>query len=263
MKIETKKSKIDRCRAILKSGIITEPDAHFLYSIFENHPNWSFKKQQGVNGIFIGYNKAGQLEFFTKNNLGKKSAISFHKAISHPTENQNISKAAREAVQREVRRFKKTIDFNNYFCPITKEKLTWETSHVDHYNKTFNEMLAEFTKKKDPEFIKEISKNGKYFTCRETKREFIEFHNENCNLRVVSINANLIILNNKMKIEITLYQATNLNYFTNALNELVEGKVFYFKNKNGIMEEFAITQHADKAKFQESINNGKIWIREL
>jgi hypothetical protein len=66
-----------------------------------------------------------------------------------------------------------------------------------------------------------------------------------------------------MKIEITLYQATNLNYFTNALNELIEGKVFYFKNRDGKMEEFAITQHADKAKFQESINNGKIWIREL
>jgi hypothetical protein len=66
-----------------------------------------------------------------------------------------------------------------------------------------------------------------------------------------------------MKIEITLNQARDLSYFTNSLNELVEGKVFYFKNKNGIMEEYAITQHADKAKFQESINNGKIWIREL
>lgn len=78
--------------------------------------------------------------------------------------------------------------------------MTRENSHVDHYNLNFADLVNKWI---DINGIENISKYlnktidnvlESTFNDQSITKNFIDFHNENTNLRLVSIKANLSIL---------------------------------------------------------------------
>lgn len=112
-----------------------------------------------------------------------------------------INKACRSAVNSVIMEMRNKITLP-FVCPITGETIEDKhLIHVDHYDKTFAELFHEWLKGKDIDELynktlkqKGDKRLGTFFDDDELNRDFLEFHNNNTHLRLVSAKANLTIL---------------------------------------------------------------------
>ena len=200
-----KKEKTDQCRELLyKYSVnqIIEDDEEilFLLSIFENHSEWERKKGVGIKSISISqyrFSKCFQLNRID----GTYTDISFHHCITNRSKIAEIKKACRTAIMGEILSFKnKNVVFGKTRCPITKDVLFRENTHIDHYDLTFDKMFNLWIVQQDFDFIFSKINPTKdncvetYFVDKNIATDFVRFHNENSKLRAVSKKANLSIL---------------------------------------------------------------------
>jgi hypothetical protein len=74
--------------------------------------------------------------------------------------------------------------------------LTKENTSIDHYDMTFDDMIMIWIEKKGVDVIfNELDHSGLgvFFKSDIIKNDFLDFHNTNCKLRAVTMNANLTI----------------------------------------------------------------------
>lgn len=199
-----KSQELRKCREILKKHKIgdvvqDEQDIVFLLDVFQRHPNWQQKKGVGVRCIRVETkNKYFKKSFFLERIDNKKTDISFVTAINGTSPMQIIKKACRDAIKEYIIDFEKEhVFYGVTTCPITGEVLTQENTHIDHYDKTFDELCEKWIRiegfTSTYTAIKSIKDMniGYSFGVNSIKESFIDYHNKNTHLRAVSKKANL------------------------------------------------------------------------
>ena len=185
---------------ITNSMVSKEEDIKFLLWIFENHPEWELKEGVGISSISIQknmYNRCFQLNRVD----GSSTDISYTKCISSRSKLAQVKSACRYAISSHIIAFRNdNVVFGVTACPFTGEVLTRENTHIDHYDMTFEEMFKLWVGKYDIDFlfskINETKDNCVItcFTDKSIVSDFIQFHNDNTQLRAVSKAANLSLL---------------------------------------------------------------------
>lgn len=206
----TKKDKIESCRKILykyspNTIISDENDFEYLMDMFQNHQNWEQKKGCGVKSISVINGLYGTKCFQLNRFDNSTTDISFMVSLSFRTKLTDIKKAGREAIREEILRFRKNnVKYNISRCPINDEILTSSNTHIDHFDKTFDEMVNLWIEDKNIDTLfKKINESEDncmktFFTDDKIISDFIEYHNKNCKLRAVSKTSNLSILRKKI-----------------------------------------------------------------
>lgn len=178
-------------------------EVDFLLSIFQNHPEWLIKKGCGIEFIStIKTQTHGTRCFVLYRKDGSTTDISYIQSISPVDKYFDIKVACRTSIRDIVIDFRrKNFITSETVCPISDVLLTYDNVHVDHYDLTFNELYLNWIENNDKDLllqsISNVSKDNEtdvYFTNLDIKNNFIEFHNANTNLRIVSKFANLSYL---------------------------------------------------------------------
>jgi len=176
---------------------LNKQDFEFIKCLFENHPKYYEKSGCGIKNIQVRFNGINSNEFYIVREDGTSIDISWHKCIMGDSNLAILKKVARNEVAFYVIEFKKNSFKDNYHlkCPISGDVITYHTSHVDHENK-FDLLFNEFFKKIDINKFEFIDNRGsdKKFKDRILAEKWIDFHNTNAKLRVVSIKTNLSTL---------------------------------------------------------------------
>lgn len=200
----TKTAELNKCREILHSYspgeiISFEDEIAFLIDIFQRHPDWDQKKGVGIKHVYVDMESMYKGKcFFIERVDGTKTDISFIKSIQEINPLYIIKKACRNAVKDYVIDFRnKNVVYGVTTCPITGEVLTKENTHIDHYNKTFDELCEKwisiegFTSAYAAIKPTKDMDIGYSFGVNSIKQSFIDYHNKNTHLRAVSKRANL------------------------------------------------------------------------
>lgn len=185
---------------------LIELDKIEMIKLFENHPNWKIKKGVGIKNIKVILDYWKRKAFILERIDGSSTDISIITSAKGKSDNdlQRIKNACRFHITPEILKFKDSIDFSNYKCPITGKLLQRDNCHIDHYELTFEELFNNWIVTKD---VNEISKYlndhtkdnvvQDMFVNKDIIIDFVTFHNNNTKLRAVSQEANLSILRRK------------------------------------------------------------------
>lgn len=183
---------------------LNEADQSFLISVFENHREWEQKFGCGIDYITTMKAKMGTTCFSIFRIDGSNTDISYPTAIDGKTPQSDIKRACRFAIEPIISKFKvENVFFGKTVCPFTNEVLYTSNTHIDHYDKTFDEVFKLWIADKS---IDELSKKinattdgsfDTFFTDESIVSDFIAFHDLHTHLRAVSRTANLSILRKK------------------------------------------------------------------
>jgi hypothetical protein len=191
----------EKCKAILSQDFMIDSDKEFLMNLFTMHPSFEQKKGDGIKDIKIKRTIYGNNCFYIERTDGSGTDISYLKCINgRPTKISEIKKACRTAIRSEVVKIKNSVNYGIDTCQFTGEVLNENNTHIDHYNLKFNEVVNNWLKLKDVEFLASKLNNKKdnevevFFIDENIIADFLEYHNKNTHLRAVSKKANLTIL---------------------------------------------------------------------
>jgi hypothetical protein len=96
--------------------------------------------------------------------------------------------------------YRNSLNWGNIKCYISGEVLYQENCHIDHYNLTFKEIIKKYMDINNYtfDFLYQfvVRKNSRsYFTDENLTKSFIDFHNNNTNLRPILKSLNKCNLN--------------------------------------------------------------------
>lgn len=202
-----------QCREIIcrTSGRVSEADAQWLIdNVFQFHPYWDQKRGCGVDYLRVEkIGDYGTYGFRLYRIDGTKDDISFVKAIddlgkkdSSAWKTRSVKSACREAIMPQIRKIREAIRLP-ILCPITLQYIYDKAEvEIDHYDLTFEELLALWLEGKDIEALYEAVDGGDnvigdHFKDKEIEQDFIKFHNDHTHLRAVSKFANGSLLRRK------------------------------------------------------------------
>jgi hypothetical protein len=182
-------------------------DFEFVCDLLGNHPDSDEKIGVGIAEIHIvEQSQTGKNRHFQITRLDNSSTdFSFLKCIRIPKPYVKFAAACRKVIQPQIVDFRnKSFTFSNFLiCPITNEKITASTCHVDHIApKTFDYLVKEFIKLDGIDvglvpYVQSDQQIGEIFQDTGIQDRFCSFHQCNAELRVVSKEANLSVLRKK------------------------------------------------------------------
>lgn len=195
----------NKCKEILHkypvNVKIDKTDFDFLINIFSNHTDWILKKGCGVKDIVTKNTLYGNKCFYLIRIDNTETDISYITSITPNKKLDDIKKACRNSVFEIISEFKsKNVIFGKTLCKLSNVVLTKENCHIDHYNLTFAEVLELWLKNKNIDELYNFVNKSKdneletYFTDEKIKQDFINFHNNNTNLRAVTKEVNLSLV---------------------------------------------------------------------
>lgn len=198
----TKTAIIKYVQSILYSYVsgrsLSKLDETFILSLLEYHPNKDEKIGIGVERIEVRKNPPKHKGFWIIRKDGTQIDFSYLVCINGSSTDGDIRQVARNEVKPFVLQFKQEFFQNNCVrvCPITGEEISFTNSHVHHSERSFDELFIEFFGKIDLEKIGVVDSFtiNKLFADRSLAKEWHDFHNTNADLQVVSVIANLSIL---------------------------------------------------------------------
>ena len=200
-KFLTKKEALNHYKGILNSydfgESINEQDFLDVLALLETHPRKEEKKGVGIKQIRIAKLKYKTKAFELIRLDGSTEYFSYTKRINAPRTNMTrFSEACRKAIQEDLRDVKQAY-FDKHSkngkvrCQETKELLSWEQLNVDHRQpNTFSVILDRFIELNNINLEKieyvEIDGEGNELADLDLKQQFIEYHREKANLRIVN-----------------------------------------------------------------------------
>ncbi|MEJ2905053.1 DCL family protein [Pedobacter panaciterrae] len=199
----------ERAKAILNNyplGHIfdsTGLDYKFLIRIFEGHPEYNIKSGLGISEIYIGQGETYKTRcFFVKRVDGTNTDISYLRSVDGASSKiSDIKAACRSAIKFVIDDVGLSVNYGIDSCLFTGEILTKENTHIDHYDKPFDEVVNEWIKHLNIDSVHSCINDGTkdnefdvFFTSRELNEDFVLYHNRNTNLRAISKKANLSLL---------------------------------------------------------------------
>lgn len=207
-KVFTSKSKLTNyCKYVLNSGVdLLEGDyLEVLKGVLELHEDYDSKVGKGDFKIGIRSCPVNprNKQFYILRADGTDTDFSYVKCINKPSKDTQMKKALRNLVIDQVREykdeyFKKNKDSKGYvICPVTKLKINKKSSHLDHYELQFNEIVKLWLEKenidiKNITLVKsEVIDYDMIIEEEEIKESFYKFHKEHASYRVVLDKVNL------------------------------------------------------------------------
>lgn len=183
-------------------------DFNFMYSYFEFfHYEWILKKGVGIESISIKKSERNKSNEFRVNRVDNSATdISYILSkIQEPKPIIWLKDAFRNEIHDDIMKFKDDFFKNGEIikCEITGDNITRVNTHIDHYNPTFEGMFQTFIQSNKiliTEDLFEKSKDNQTVPILKDEKilnDFREYHLNNCNLRAISIRANLSTLKNK------------------------------------------------------------------
>jgi len=215
--IMNKSTLLKKAKAILNDNPIgtvfdnTSEDYRFLLRIFQGHPEYHIKVGSGIANVYTGKGETYNTRcFFLTRVDGSSSDISYIRSINGATTKiSDIKCACRSAIDDIIIQFKSSVRFGFDTCPISGHILYTQNTHIDHYDKKFDELFQIWIKSKNidstHQLLNDTTKDHEqkiYFVSRSIREDFIAFHNANTNLRAVTKEANLSTLKRKKPIKI-------------------------------------------------------------
>lgn len=186
---------------------LNDYDFKIIYDLLTHHKNFITKVGCGVKAFYTmpTEDNPKHNRFMLVRIDGSEEDFSYIKCIVPEKAKKDIVSILRKLVLPQTNAYK-VLYFkqNTWVSEFSGEPLTFETSHVDHKSpKTFNWLVNEFLKlnKLTFEEIKTKSINNVYDDTLEDKtleEKWIDFHLKEAELRIVTINENLSILNKKV-----------------------------------------------------------------
>jgi len=205
-KFLTKKEALNHYKGILNSydfgELINEQDFLEVLALLETHPRKEEKKGVGIKQIRIAKLKYKTKAFELVRLDGSTEYFSYTKRINaRRTIMTKFSEACRKAIQEDLRGVKQAY-FDKHSkngkvrCQETNELLFWEQLNVDHRQpNTFSVILDRFIELNNINLEKieyvEIDGEGNELADLDLKQQFIEYHREKANLRIVNKDKNL------------------------------------------------------------------------
>lgn len=134
--------------------------------------------------------------FYILREDGSSTDFSYYKALSTRSHTTDVKKALRDSVRDQAVSFKEEYFKNNAkgaycICEETGLKVTKKTSHLDHYPKQFDELVADWLKDKglklaDIELTPSRDNDVQdYLKDEALAKDFYDYHKENAKYRVV------------------------------------------------------------------------------
>jgi hypothetical protein len=206
-KFLTKSALTERIKGILhsyKAGeYLNSPDFYFMRDLLDQHPEAEQKIGVGVAKIFV--DTAGMYStkcFHVLRRDGTKTDFSYSECLAETSHKNKVRRAFRFSVDPYILDFKMQRFGNGEkaYCPDTGEVLSLLTTHVDHVApKTFDNLVSAFIEAEKTSFDDiAISPNldnqvGDRLANQDLERRWIDYHNANAILELVSHAANLSI----------------------------------------------------------------------
>lgn len=207
---KTKAAIRERVRSILYAyplgTRVAAQDSAFLLELLQNHPNAEQKIGCGVEAFEVRQESSISRGFYAIRLDGSAENFSYKKLLSPPTKLAVFKTVCRDLVHRQIFRFK----FNHFRgyaredgrvqCPITEKWIMQEESDVDHTPpNTFAKIVTDFIGQhkidvNEVEVQESKTEKGKTFTDNTLVEAWVNYHDANANLRVVSTFANRFIL---------------------------------------------------------------------
>jgi len=177
----------------------------FMSELLMRHEDPYRKIGCGILSMYVKTNPIfkNNRGFYIKRIDGSETDFSFEICLKNETRLQKFKQAARTAISEDIIGFKKAF-FRNHtspICEVTGELLTSKNCHVDHAPpNTFEQIIKRFIEDNhvNIETINlldsEDNRIRNEFADKEFEHQFILYHNELANLRVISRLANLSIV---------------------------------------------------------------------
>jgi len=172
--------------------------------VLKDHQNYKEKVGDGEYQIGVTTCPVNpkNRHFYILREDGSSTDFSYYKALSAKSHKTEVKKALRDCVKDQVMTFKE-----NYFkenakgayciCPETGLKITKKTSHLDHYPKQFDELVADWLKVKglkldDVELLPSKDNDTQDFLKdADLAEDFYQYHLANAEYRVVLTAVNM------------------------------------------------------------------------
>jgi hypothetical protein len=177
-------------------------DEQFVRALISMHPRKTIIEDCGISRVGIQTIEKGYRRFVVKRIDGSIRDWSWRHALTPDTNGKKLRSVLRHLIEPQI------IDYRHGAfldgprqCPFTGEVVFPETAHIDHAAPdTFESLVLSWLKlmRLDDEEIELIHRTGmgQYTVMADSwlAENWIEYHRENANLRVVSKTANLSIL---------------------------------------------------------------------
>jgi len=199
----TKAYLISRAKEILDNlkpneKVTNQKDIEFLLEFFYHHPNIETKLEGGFDYFFKVKNTDWMKHFYCFAIMRKDKT---YQTISVNFKNTNTNKyivnqALRNCIEHLIIDKKNSVKYGIDRCEVTNEILYESHTHIDHYSHDFKDVVTMFLSKyklSHDSIAHEVKWNRSKPCLHNTLLEnlFIEFHNENTNLRAVTSHYNL------------------------------------------------------------------------
>lgn len=165
---ETKSSKIKECRAIIARARannyqVSWGDSMFLSELLRSHQHYESKVGDGIDYFFVAPTRWGNDCLFLKRLDGTETDFSFMKCIESPSHLQEVKKACRTAICREI------------------QVLKHGKGIAHHKGITFDEIFKRWVAGKNVQNL-DVNKTSDgststYFINKEDADDFRKFHN--------------------------------------------------------------------------------------
>ncbi len=205
-KFQSKKSALEYYKNILNSYEFEEElnksDINDVLNLLELHPNPKEKIGKGIKTIKVGRAHYNTKSFELVRFDGTTTFLSYTKRINSPKSKfAKFSKVCRSSIQDDLRQVKQAY-FDKYSekgkvkCQETGEYLTWDELSIDHRQpNTFSVIVDRFIELNnvDVKSVKYIQVSGgpDVFADKSLKENFVQYHKEKANLRIVNKKLNL------------------------------------------------------------------------
>lgn len=199
-----KTEKKNICKRILNSGV-EELDSgenfEFLCEVFKGHDKYELKtKGQRIRKISIKKASYGTKCFYITREDGTETDISYVSCIESNKNKKikNISSACRESIECIIKDLRHNLKFP-FICPLSGFIIkSIKDVHIDHYDLDFKDVVSLWIDENGGvdnlhKYVCETKDNEttKYFTNKDIKENFIQFHNGHTHLRAIHKNENL------------------------------------------------------------------------
>ena len=186
----------------------------FLLSLLSHHPEVDRKVAGGIQAFEVrpvpGFTRASA--FWIIRDDGSAVAWSYTELISPPSPLARFRKVCRYAVDADLRVIKAAWLRDNasdghFTCSVTGERVSAGRAHVDHVPPdTFTALIKRFVAERGIDLRSiELPGNsgeeiGRQFPTPEMEEDWLSFHREHANLRVISATANLSHVKKKARL---------------------------------------------------------------
>jgi hypothetical protein len=185
--------------------LLSDGDFEFMFELLKRHPDFELKYGVGIKAILVDQNPFYRNTrcFWLIRLDNSKTDFSYGECIKPTSQKKKFFNACRAAVEPYTQAFKRNF-FDGlrgevYFCPLTGQPLNFIGSHVDHKApKTFQNIVENFIKEHsidvDQVKINSSAADNEYqdtFADKDLEELWVEYHNLNADLRILSGKGNL------------------------------------------------------------------------